>query len=168
MVAFAYCQYKDNCSAQGILCGLLNQVLLQRPEALPVIEELYTQYSIQGNCPSIPDASRTLKTILGLLDLKHIVIDGLDEIHEEEQRLSLLDELRKISAPVLIFSRPLNLFEFPRFSAASLSIEARTEDIAIFVESSISAHPRLSSFASDTPGFSQKVVDALQDKSKGM
>lgn len=74
------------------------------------------------------------------LDQEHIVVDGVDEIASDKEKITLLSGWEKLPTWTLIFSRPLDLHRDFLRSASSLSIEARNQDIENFVVSSLLNH----------------------------
>jgi len=170
-VAYAYCSFETGCTARGILRDIIRQLLAQRPELLSVVKEDYSKHRLTGRSISISTVVTMLSSIVGSKSIgeTHIVIDGLDEIREEKERTTLLQELEKLPARVLIFSRPLEIHSKHLPSATVLTIHARDEDIKTYVVSTLVNHPSLQEFIGgpqDT--WVREVAEKIREKSRGM
>jgi len=143
------------------------QLLHQVPEALPSAKELHKSCSLRNMKPSSSEAASILKRVAGQLNGFQIVVDGLDEVPEESERQELLQELRELPAQLLILSRPLELLR-PELLAVSLPIEARNEDIVLFVKSSIKSHLQLSRVLDGDAQLTEMVTETIRQKSQGM
>ena len=103
------------------------------------------------------------------LDETHIVIDGLDEIGDDKERILLLKELEKLPARVLIFSRPLEIHLQHLPSATILPIDAKDADIERFVLSSLLNHSSLQEpLTKAKDGIVREAVTKIRDSSRGM
>jgi len=155
-VACAYCRFDNDCKAESILRSFIHQFLAQHPDRLlPLVDKYYKKDQLERMGPSATDIREMLHSLVGSLEEAHIVVDGLDEIASDKERIALLQELQKLRARTLIFSRPLDLHlqNFP--SATIFSIEARDQDIENFVVSSLLQHP---SFQETISGAQDPIV----------
>ena len=147
------------------------QLLHQVPEALSPVKAFYETHTLRNTKPLSSEAGSLLRTIASLLDRMQIVIDGLDEIHEDGETQDLLDELRRLPAQILVLSRPqtVDLFK-SQFPATTLSIQARNEDVVTFVYSCLKdgAYRRLSCLLEADGELIGPIADTIRERSQGM
>jgi len=147
--------------------GLIVHMLHQVPEALPLVRGFYQTQRRQNTKPTLTESSHLLKKVLAIVPNTQIIIDGLDELEDGDDAGLLLDELCTFPARLMIFSRPMPLFQAD-FPGAMLSIEARNEDIVTFVTSTIKAHRGLSSLVKKSPELEEEIATKIRNKSQGM
>ena len=169
VVAYAYCSFEMGCTAEGILRDIIHQLLVQQPELLSVVKGHYSKHRLQRTGLSFAKVITILGSIVGAIGNAHIVVDGLDEIGEEQERTMLLQELEKLPARVLIFSRLLKIHSTHLPSATIFPIDAKDEDIERYVVSSLVNHPSLQEFISGPKDpLVSEVAAKIQEKSRGM
>jgi len=168
-VACAYCSFEIRCTAEGILRCVVRQLLAQHPELLSVVKEHYSKHRLEGTGVSFATVVTMLKSIVGSIGDTHIVVDGLDEISEERERTILLQELEKLPAKVLAFSRLLGIHSKHLPSATIFPIDAKDEDIERYVVSSLVNHPSLQDFIrGPEDALVREIAAKIQEKSRGM
>jgi len=168
-VVCAYCRFDDDCNSENILRGFIHQFLAQHPSLLPRVSKYYKKYRLRRTGPSIKDIIEMLQALVDGVDVVHIVVDGLNEITNDKDRVSLLQELHKLPARTLIFSRPLDLHARHLPSATVFSIEARDNDIESFVMSSLLNHTSLhESIAKAGLSFVQDIATRIKERCRGM
>jgi len=146
--------------------GLIVQFLHQIPQALGPVREVYETQRLENTKPTLSEGSYLLKRLLKLVDRTQIVIDGLDELEKRDDPGLLLDELCILPAQLLIFSRPMHLFQAD-FPGTCLSIEAQNEDIITFVKSSIKGNRGLISLLKKAPELEQEITETICERSQG-
>ena len=107
-----YCSY-DNPDTQSIdflISSLLKQVLQISSTVSDELETLYHNYSVNKSRPSITELCKHLSSSFKLFDKVFIVLDALDEMQDESQRLRLLDCIQSLdgSPNWMVTSRPLD------------------------------------------------------------
>ena len=147
--------------------GLVVHMLHQSSAALPLVRELYQTQRRHNTKPTLLESSHLLKKICTIIPNTQIIIDGLDELEDRDDAGLLLDELCTFPARLMIFSRPMPLFQAD-FPGAMLSIEARNEDIVTFVTSTIKSHRGLSSLVKKSPELEEEIATKIRNKSQGM
>jgi len=147
--------------------GLIAQMLHKAPGALPLVREVYETQRLKNTKPTLSESGDLLKKVLTIVPNTQIIIDGLDELEDWDHAGLLLDELCGFPAQVMIFSRPMPLLQ-AECPGATLSVEARNEDIATFVKSSIKANRVLSSLIKKTPELEEEILSKIRNKSQGM
>jgi len=167
-VACAYCAFDDRCSAEGILRSFIHQLLVQRPALLPLAQEVYNEYRLQRTDPPFARVVGLLHSLVDSLGGTYIVVDGLDEIGGEKEKALLLDELKKLSARVLIFSRPLALHLKYLPSANIVTVHALDDDIERFVVSSLLHHPSSQASINGEGGLVHDVAVRIRERSRGV
>ena len=165
----AYCNFSDRCTAEGVLRGLIHQLLARHPDLLPHVKQHYHEHRLQKTDLMFDKIVEILHSLVSSLDAAHIVIDGLDEIGDDKERMLLLKELEKLPARVLIFSRSLAIHLKHLPSAIVFPIDAKDEDIESFVVSSLLNHQSLQGFihgAEDS--LVREFATKIRDKCHGM
>jgi len=168
-VACAYCRFDNDCKAESILRGFVHQFLAQSPKLPPLVHKYYKKDRLERTGPSFTEVTEMLHSLVASFDETHIVVDGLDEISSDKERIALLHELERLPARTLIFSRPLDLHLRHLSSATVLSIEARDNDIENFVVSSLLNHPSFQrSFSGPEDGLVREVATTIRQRCRGM
>jgi len=109
-----------------------------------------------------------LQSLVASLDMVNIVVDGLDEVASDKEKATLLKELKKLPARVMIFSRPLQLHFRELPSATIFSMEARDQDIENFVISSLLSHPSLQNSMARVEDTLRNIAMKIRQKCRGM
>ena len=169
VVICAYCRFDTPCSAECVLRGFVHQLLAQRPDLLALVEKHCKARRLQKTGPPYRDLVQMLRSLVASLDGTHIVVDGLDEIANDKEKVTLHQELQQLPARILIFSRPLELHFKYLPSATIFSIEARDRDIEVFVESSLRNHQTLqTAFAAADGDLVRDIALKIRERCRGM
>jgi len=169
VVIGAYCRFDTQYGAESVLRGFIHQLLAQRPGLLPLVRKYYDERRLQRAGPQYRDVIQILNILVASLDGAHIVVDGLDELANDNEKTTLLQELQKLPARILIFSRPLELHLEHLPSATIFSIEARDQDIDQFIESSLRNHRRLKrSVVASNSSLVRELTVTMRKRCKGM
>ena len=136
-------------------------------EVLPTVLSEYQHSRFSNALSTESDTFDLLCKLVRLVPGTRIVIDGLNELHAEQQA-SLLRALAPLSAPILIFSRPVGLFVDSLPGATILSIEARMEDIKLYVNARIQQDLDLRQVIGSNAGLLREVVSKVAGNAQGM
>lgn len=170
-LAFVYCAYNDNKTAEDLIRCLLKQIVSQIPTIPDEIISLHDLYhSTNKPTPRIDDVIRTLQSILSKFSRIYIVIDAIDEFNDLE-RSDLLDALDKIrvSVNILVTSRPVASIKKLLHPDIEQPIEAADEDIIAYIRGQISRKRlNLSEELLKKPELHAQIVSQLVESAKGM
>ncbi|KAF6744504.1 ankyrin repeat-containing domain protein, partial [Ephemerocybe angulata] len=164
-VICAFIRYTEQLSTRDIFAGLLGQLIGDHPRAHNHMERVYLQRKKAGL--SEQDLLKALRDVVTLLSKVFILIDGLDEASDTVKN-ALLHALPSIGANVLITSRPLDLYAHYVPLALRVSIEARTQDIELFVDDLIKHNARLQAIVRGQPALIAKLKARVRESSRGM
>ncbi|KAF5314589.1 hypothetical protein D9611_007263 [Ephemerocybe angulata] len=163
-VACAYIRYSERPTLRDIFAGLLSQLVRDHPCACHHMKYVYPR---DRKDPKVLDLVTALRDISRILVKLFILIDGLDEA-EDEVKDGLLQVLPTLEANVLITSRPLELYYHHIPEALFLSIEARTEDIDLFVDHKIKSSSKLLAIFRGDPTLVETLKAKVRQSSRGM
>ncbi|KAJ3504675.1 hypothetical protein NMY22_g17844 [Coprinellus aureogranulatus] len=108
-----------------------------------------------------------LGEIVRCLDQVYAVIDGLDEA-SDEVKVEVLCKLPPTGMNILIFSRPLDLYTDYTPKALQVLIEARTEDIDLYVSEQCDQNPALRALCKEHPELEEELRRRLKKQADGM
>ncbi|RXW14277.1 hypothetical protein EST38_g11578 [Candolleomyces aberdarensis] len=130
---------------------------------------MFTIHQRQDTWPSEAELHELLSVICTGFEKVYIILDGLDEA-QEDVKIQLLEEINTLpsNTRTLIMSRPLKTFEYLVRGVAGINIEARNEDIELFVEKKIAQMPRLHAMLAGKDGEKHRICKAIKEKSGGM
>ncbi|RXW15108.1 hypothetical protein EST38_g10741 [Candolleomyces aberdarensis] len=168
-VIFAYCRYTEKYPTSQFLAAWIRQLLEHDPTTLRYISEMFAIHQRQDTRPSEAELHELLSAICTGFEKVYIILDGLDEAREAV-KIQLLEEINTLpsNTRTLITSRPLKSFEYLVPDAAHIDIEARNEDIELFVEKKIAQMPRLHTMLAGKDGEKHRICKAIKEKSGGM
>ncbi|RXW14281.1 hypothetical protein EST38_g11573, partial [Candolleomyces aberdarensis] len=168
-VIFAYCRYTERYPTSQFLAAWIRQLLEYDPATLRHISEMFTIHQRQDTWPSEAELHELLSVICTGFEKVYIILDGLDEA-QEDVKIQLLEEINTLpsNTRTLIMSRPLKTFEYLVRGVAGINIEARNEDIELFVEKKIAQMPRLHAMLAGKDGEKRRICKAIKEKSGGM
>ncbi|KAJ3542724.1 hypothetical protein NMY22_g3407 [Coprinellus aureogranulatus] len=167
-VAFAFIRYSEKRTLRDILSSLLCQLVEGNDTACTVAWSFYSKATAKTGAQFLEsDMVATLLKIIQVLDMVYFLIDGLDEA-SDELKDSLLEFLAASGANILLLSRPLDLFVHHMPAALSLSIQARTEDIGLYVADQVKRSSRLKALLHGKPELVKELSKAIKEKASGM
>ncbi|KAJ8123413.1 hypothetical protein ONZ43_g637 [Nemania bipapillata] len=112
-VLIAYCSFDDAIthSSSNIVSSFLRQLIEKRGQMSQVIRELYIEHT-KGGEPSRPSQERLVTAMsreLESFEKTFIIIDGLDELWENKQKVELLQTIESLHPlpQLLVTSRPV-------------------------------------------------------------
>ena len=106
-----YCKWDDPQSQtiDGLLCSLLKQVVQKYGTASEGLIKMFNEHQKKETRPSRTELQNALGSELSPFKRTFMVVDGLDELLEEKNRLTLLETLTALPGKVnvMVTSRPL-------------------------------------------------------------
>jgi hypothetical protein len=167
-VVFVYCNYNENQSCEGLLCGLLQQLLQRHTLLPPTVQSLYKDHIKKGTRPSIHECSKLLQSEISSLSKTFIVVDALDEC-SAINRTRFLVELQTLrpKLSLLITTRPH--IAIPDVDVpVCLEIRGTDHDIRKYIDGRIQKESKLRQHIEKDPSLHTSIIDAILDKAKGM
>lgn len=111
-VLMLYCSYNDPVaqSVDALISTLIKQVIQEHPLIDQNLEDMHAGHYRKETRPSLQELKKVLGKVLSQYDKAYIVVDGLDELLEEDRRIELLECLRSLQGKVsiMVTSRPLS------------------------------------------------------------
>ena len=167
LVLFAFLRYSQPLSLRDVLAGLLSQLVMASENALSYMQPIYARETGKGADLSQDDMVVALKDIVQLLTKVFVAIDGLDEA-DDELKDGIVEVLPPLGFNILITSRPLPLYRQQTPNALHVAIQARTEDIALFVSAQVNRSARLKTILKGHPELTEQLSSRIKQKSNGM
>lgn len=166
-IAYAYIRYIERRTVHDVLAALLCQLISSDEAAFELIKERYIQCEADGEGVSPQDIIDLLRELINLFERVLVVIDGLDEALSEIQE-KLLRSLVLLGVSLLITCRPLPLLKCHTPGASNVSIEARTQDIELFVSQQLEQNARFRCISKLDSTLADQLSARIKEKSKGM
>jgi len=167
-LTFVYCRYDDERTALGLLLSMIRQMVEDHHlVAYRIVKPIFEDKQLKKGTLELEDAVFLYTSLLKPFQIRRAVIDGLDELVNSEKE-KLLGVLKALPVQLLIFSRPLPLFERYLPSVTFLSIEAQNEDITKMVIAAIHSDRDLCEITGKKPGIVEEIASKVQAKSRGM
>ena len=134
--------------------------------------ELIASYEANGfgaTRPSHAECTQLLKSVVGRCAKVFLVIDAFDE-YPEEWRSQLVNELQNLQPKVnmMITSRDLPTIERQLSKAIRLAVQARSDDILLYLRERITGSERLSSHGERDPNLCNLIATTIAARAKGM
>jgi len=168
VVIFAYCRYLAECTALDILRSLVHQLLTNYRTTFLILKRQCQTYSAQKSSLSLSEITKLLRVALQQSGGGWIIIDGLDEILPNNEKVTLLKALNQLPASILVTLRPLELFVRYLSFAAVITVEAQDNDLETFIRDTIKADPTLHLTLERRYGAIEEVVQKIQANAQGM
>ncbi|KAL8824083.1 MAG: hypothetical protein Q9191_005314 [Dirinaria sp. TL-2023a] len=129
-VLIIYCGYNEakSQSMDKLIGALIKQVIQLRPEVSKELKEVYRQHSRTQVFPSLPSLTKIFRSEIAKFEKCYIVVDGLDEIPDESNRLLLLETLTYGKVNIMVTSRPLDSIQELFASIVDISCDACEEE----------------------------------------
>lgn len=166
-VSFAFLRYNERHTTRDIIAALVCQLVNENCAAYAIVESVYARARRIGADPAEADLLASLTDIRRALSKLFVVLDGLDEAVDDVKD-ELLRALPSIGANLLITARPLPLFLHHMPLARHIEIQARTEDIAVFVQGQIRRNSRLREVLHNKHELRAKLSSRVKESSRGM
>lgn len=129
-VLILYCGYNEakSQSIDNLVAALIKQIVQIRPDVSKELKELYDHHSRTEIFPSLKDLTKVLRLELAKFDNCYIIVDGLDEILDESNRLALLETLTHGKVNIMVTSRPLDSIQEIFQSVEDISCDGCEEE----------------------------------------
>lgn len=184
-VASIFFNYKEKelQTSVNILSSLLAQLILTPKSAVEVnrrVRDFYELHKDKGIKPTLQSISKFLKQELAVIPRAFIIVDALDECPdnpmEGQTRSDLLEVLLDLPPKVniLMTSRPLQDLEeyFEVINRPTgiqrLDIEAKIEDVKIYVRSRITQVEMFKRVMYKKPGLQEDIVEEVSKGAQKM
>ncbi|KAJ6192456.1 ankyrin repeat domain-containing protein [Bipolaris maydis] len=137
-VAYVYCNYKarEEQEISSLLAAILKQLVQGQLSKADRLEELYLKHADRGTKPSLFEIYDTLRDVIASYQSVYIVVDALDECHEDT-RCQFLAKLRDLQAihdiRLMVTSRFMPDIKDALSRGPSLEVQASREDVKRFV-----------------------------------
>jgi hypothetical protein len=162
-----YLRYSEKRTLAEVFLTLLDQLLDHDAAVVKIAPGYHEKLRRRTGCTSERDTLRFLKEALSCMIKVFAVIDGLDEA-AAEVRDGLLQALPSTDINILIFSRPLDPYAHHTPSAIQVSIQARTNDIALYIDEQFNKNSRLRSLLGNRPDLVVKLSNRIKEQANGM
>ena len=147
---------------------MIRQLIENHSDAVyTTVKPIYEDHRLKKSALPTETATSLYASLLLLFRTQFAVIDGLDEISNTEKAVFLC-ALKSLPLKLLIFSRPLPLFEGTLPSAKSLHFEARNDDIRQLVISKMRSDPELCELVREREVIVEEIASKVQGRSNGM
>ena len=167
---YIYCRYNEqNQTAINLVASVVQQLAQQQFDLPEDISAIYDLHIRAGTTPSLSEYSKLLRSQIQKLSKLLIVIDALDECLDGH-RAVLLDELQDLS-PVpylLVTSRHIPTIEKRLGEASFLEIEAKEEDVRVFLEAWLDQQDLCVRLIKADPLLRELILNTILGKSQGM
>ncbi|KAJ3505663.1 hypothetical protein NMY22_g17503 [Coprinellus aureogranulatus] len=165
-VVYAYLRYDEKHTPRDVFVALLDQLLVHK-EAIVKITPSYLEKKEDNDEYTLKEVVRILGEIIGCLDQVYAVIDGLDEASSEVKN-ELVHKLPPMDVNLLIFSRPLQLYTDCTPAALQIHIQARTDDIVLYVSEECGKNPELKALFREHTDKEDELRHRIRKQADGM
>ncbi|TEB21778.1 hypothetical protein FA13DRAFT_94153 [Coprinellus micaceus] len=165
-VVYAYLRYNESYPLREIFASLLDQLLVH-DNVVVKIESSYRQMKEDGVQYTTKELISVLKDVVPCLSRVFAIIDGLDEAADDVKD-GLLEALPTTGANLLIFSRPLELYSHHTPQALQVSIQARTADIALYINEQFKKNSRLRALLGGRGELASELSHRIKSQANGM
>jgi hypothetical protein len=170
-IAYIYCNFRqqDTQKTEDLLTSLLKQLSQREPSIPESVRDLYDRHKKDQTRPSINEISTTVNSVVAAYSRIFIVVDALDECHDDQCRTEFLSRVfdlqRKSGANFFATARSVpNITE--RFKeSASLKICATDNDVREYIHHHMD---RLPSFVNRRSDLQEKVKAEIAKAVEGM
>jgi len=157
--------------------SLIRQICASSEEAFEELEFFYSGSNRKGKPPVLPtseDFVRLFKSLCTHFECIMVIVDGLDECADPEERSSILETLSNLTSyegrnvKVVCTSRDeidirRNFYRFD-----SISIAARGNDLELYVAAAIETRMKNNSFRMKDPALKEIIINGIVSKANGM
>ncbi|KAF5340627.1 hypothetical protein D9611_007384 [Ephemerocybe angulata] len=166
-ITCAFLRYSEKWTAREIFTSLLGQLIKAHDGACDYVRVVYSSCNAVDNELTVKEITQLLRKVIAFFAKVFIILDGLDEAGDEV-REGILQALPPMGANLLITSRPLDHLLCYTPGALQVTIEARTEDIGLFVEEQVKQSARLQAIMGGDSELINQLSGRINEKSKGM
>jgi hypothetical protein len=164
-ITYIYLDYKEHSQQRPLhlISSLLKQLIQRRTANLDNIRSMYQAHENQHSQPTLDDIIECFTVEASSFSRVFIVIDGLDEVSDEDgTRSELLKAIQSLKGPInlMVTARPLPSITLHFEKARNLTIYADDNDIRSYVRSHIPlGYPK---------DLEETVVDKITSSTAGM
>ena len=180
-VAYIYCNYKERGqhTTHNLKKSILSQIYRYQPAAggstNDPIQELYERHTRRATQLSSVEVDDAFKRIIPLYSQIFILVDAVDELHDDEQCifLSFLAELTK-SFPRIIklmaMSRSFlsDLQASDRMTTSRMEVVAQECDVKEYIKEKLGMRPRLLRLVKIDPTLASEIIERITNRYGGM
>jgi hypothetical protein len=164
-IIYAYLVYKEHTQQTPLhlISSLLKQLIQRRTSNLDNARSLYQRHESQHSQPTLDDIIECLNVEISCFSRVFIVVDGLDELSEEDgTRSEFLKVMQLLTGPInlMVTSREIPSIMIHFEEARHLTIRAHDDDVKGYMRSHI---PRW--YPKD---LGEMVVDKIASSTAGM
>lgn len=178
-VAYFYCEYRlaDTQLLSNILGSLIRQICASSDEAFQELELFYSKCHEKSKDPILPSCeqlSEVLVCVSRCFECVMVIIDGLDECSDPQERINILQKLSNLSDPengpikVVYTSRDEIDLRRSFSSFDGISIAARSNDLELYVAAVIELRIKSKALRLRDPALKEIIINGLVSKAKGM
>jgi hypothetical protein len=168
-------------SQEGLLRGLLHQVLDQEPSLGPILFQ--EQFKLGGKWTASPRSMtfHQLRRAFHRLTSQQdnsikiaLLLDGLDEFDASDLTMTELAEMfiattKSPNTKALVSSRPLAPFEYAFTNYPKLRLHELTyEDVRTYVDDRLATHPRITVLAHEDVDGAKALIDEIVTSASGV
>lgn len=178
-IAYYYCEYRlpETQKVSNILGSLIRQLCGTSDEAFQELESYYKKCNPARKepiCPTADDLSELLSTVSRCFESVMIVVDGLDEIADPEERGNVLELFSSLNTSdygtikCIYTSRDeIDIRErFEQFE--SISIAAKGNDLELYVAAVIETRIHNRTLRVKDPFLKETIINGIISKANGM
>jgi hypothetical protein len=176
-LAYYYCEdkFKDTQMLSNILGSLIKQICAWSDEAFEDLDDLYEKCNKAAkHLPTTEDLSKLFKGLSNHFDCIMVIIDGLDECSDLDERRKTLEILSTLNSPefgnfkTICTSRDEVDIRghFSKFD--KISIAARGNDLELYVSAGIESRIQKKILRLKDPSLKETIIDGIVSKANGM
>ncbi|KIW12585.1 hypothetical protein PV08_09863 [Exophiala spinifera] len=168
-IAAIYCNYKERLeqTAVNLLSGLWLQLAQGSGQLSDDVKSLYRKHVDRNTLPTLAEVEMVVSKEVGRYQKVFVVVDALDECHWS-LRMDLLETLQTLQPKVnlLVTSRFDDSIAHSFEESSTYEIEARTEDLLIYISSRISG--QLTRHVKRDPSLAGEIEKVVVERAKNM
>lgn len=178
-LAYYYCEFRltEMQLLSNILGSLITQICASSDEAWEELDSFYSEHNEKAKHPALPTAEefdKLLRRLSTLFDTVMVIVDGLDEISDPEERSKVLTTLSSLCSPTdgsikVIYSSRDEIDIKQNFASFDkISITARGNDLELFVAAVVEERIRNRSLRLRDPALQGIIINGIVSKANGM
>ena len=178
-IAYFYVEYRlpETQLLSNILGSLIRQLCASSEDAFEELESFYRECNEKSKHPVLPTCEQLgdlLSRISRCFECVMIVIDGLDESSDPQERSSTLQLLSTLTAPEIgtikiVFTSRDEIDIRRNFEAfEGMSIAARSNDLELYVAAVIELRIKDKSLRMRDPALKEIIIHGIVTKANGM
>lgn len=170
-IAWIYFSYKQNVTPVDIFASILKQLALTMSSISTEIHGLYCKHLKTETRPTFSELSEILQSQTRNCSTVFIVLDALDECSDQNTRVKVLSELKKLQSNLRLMTtgRP-NITEVTDIFKDTISVDIRASDndLEKYVEAQIENHIGMQRHIKKNGDLRTEIQDTIVSKANGM